>query len=47
MYDLINVAGPFAVILPPCYYCKGEFTYIFSSGRTARKITKILLSFGF
>ena len=40
-YDLINVLGPFSVILQP-RNLKVEFTNTSSGDRRARKITKIL-----
>ena len=41
-YDLINVLGPFSVILQPLDFDKVEFSCPSSVGRTVRKITKIL-----
>ena len=44
---LIDVLGHFSVILQPCNFCKVEFTCICGVARTARKVTKVFLSFGF
>ena len=41
-YDLINVLGPLSVILQAQKFYKIEFTDIFSAGKKARKMTKIL-----
>ena len=48
LYDLINVLSPFSVILQPWNLnLKVRFSYISSDRKIARKITKILRSFGF
>ena len=46
-YDLINVLGPFLVILQPRNFYKVEFTNTVSARKTARRITKILRSSGY
>ena len=46
-YHLINVLGPFSIILQPRNFYKVKFAYISSARETARKITKILQYFGF
>ena len=45
-YNLINVLGLFSVMLQLSNSCKVYFIYISSASKTARKITKILHSFG-
>ena len=47
LYDLINVLGPFSVILQPRNFLKVKSTYISSARKIARRITKILGFFGF
>ena len=47
LYDLINVLGPFSVILQPRNFFNVEFTYISNTRKIAGKITKIHRSFGF
>ena len=46
-YNLVNVLDPFSVILQPRNLFKVKFTDTSSAGKSARKITKILRSFGF
>ena len=46
LYNMINVLGPFSVILQPLKFHKVEFTDTSYAGKTARKITKVLRSFG-
>ena len=46
-YDLFDVLGLFSVILQQWNFYKVEFTYNSSAGKIARKIIKILRSFGF
>ena len=46
-YNLIDVLGPFSVILRAWNFCQVKFTYFSSALETARKITKILPSFLF
>ena len=46
-YDLINVLGPFLATIQTWDFCGVGFTDTFSAGKTRRKITKILQSFGF
>ena len=46
-YNVINVLGPFSLILQPWNSYVVKFTNTSSAGKTARKITKILQSFGF
>ena len=40
IYELIDVVGYFSVILQPGNFCKVDLTYVCSTARTARKITK-------
>ena len=40
LYDLVNVLGPFSIILQPLNLYKVEFTYVSSARKTARKATK-------
>ena len=46
-YDLMAILGSLSVILQPSNFYKVEFTSTSSAGKTARKIKKILRSFGF
>ena len=46
-YNLINALDPFSFIFQPWNFYIVNFTDTSSAGKTARKITKILQSFGF
>ena len=46
-YDLTKCFKHFSAILRPWHFYNVEFTYTSSPRKTARKITKILQSFGF
>ena len=46
-YNLVNVLGPFSVILRPRNFHKVKFTDTSSARKAARLITKTLRSFGF
>ena len=46
-YNLIDVLGPFSIILQSLNFFPVKFTDTFSAGKTMTKITKILRSFGF
>ena len=41
-FDLINVLGPFWVILQPLNLSKFVFTYVSSASETSIKVTKVL-----
>ena len=46
-HNLIDVLGPFLVILQPLGFSKVEFTDTSGAGKTARKITKMRRSLGY